>query len=73
MIITQRYKLQYIHACKKYVVFQICIHRMLQDVHVIRFYGQRSEGSKQYLFLEYAAGGELFDRIGKAMECVGHQ
>ena len=37
---------------------------MLQDVHVIRFYGQRTEGKKQYLFLECAAGGELFDRIG---------
>ena len=43
---------------------QICIHRMLQDVHVIRFYGQRTEGKKQYLFLECAGGGELFDRIG---------
>ena len=38
---------------------------MLQDVHVIRFYGQRTEGKKQYLFLECASGGELFDRIGK--------
>lgn len=38
---------------------------MLQDVHVIRFYGQRTEGKKQYLFLECAGGGELFDRIGK--------
>lgn len=37
---------------------------MLQDVHVIRFYGQRTEGNKQYLFLECAGGGELFDRIG---------
>lgn len=37
---------------------------MLQDVHVIRFYGQRTEGKKQYLFLECAGGGELFDRIG---------
>ena len=38
---------------------------MLHDVHVIRFYAQRTDGSKQFLFLEYAAGGELFDRIGK--------
>ncbi|KAK2566823.1 Serine/threonine-protein kinase Chk1, partial [Acropora cervicornis] len=42
---------------------EICIHRMLHDVHVIRFYGQRTEGKKQYLFLECADGGELFDRI----------
>lgn len=38
---------------------------MLHDVHVIRFYGQRTEGKKQYLFLECADGGELFDRIGR--------
>ena len=38
---------------------------MLQDVHIIRFYGSRTDGDKQYLFLEYAAGGELFDKIGK--------
>ncbi|EDO30712.1 predicted protein [Nematostella vectensis] len=42
---------------------EICIHRMLQDVHVIKFYAQRVENSKQYLFLEYSSGGELFDRI----------
>ena len=38
---------------------------MLQDVHIIRFYGTRTDGEKQYLFLEYAAGGELFDKIGE--------
>ena len=43
---------------------------MLQDVHVIRFYGQRTEGKKQYLFLECAAGGELFDRIGIYIYCA---
>lgn len=37
---------------------------MLKDVHIIRFYGSRTDGEKQYLFLEYAAGGELFDKIG---------
>lgn len=42
---------------------EICIHRMLNDVHIIRFYGSRTDGEKQYLFLEYAAGGELFDKI----------
>ena len=40
---------------------------MLQDVHIIRFYGTRTVGDKQYLFLEYASGGELFDKIGKVM------
>lgn len=31
---------------------------------VIGFIGQRREQNIQYVFLEYAAGGELFDRIG---------
>ncbi len=39
--------------------------RMLKDDHVIRFYGQRTSGNIHYLFLEYADGGELFDRIGR--------
>nr|XP_054760286.1 serine/threonine-protein kinase Chk1-like [Lytechinus pictus]XP_054760289.1 serine/threonine-protein kinase Chk1-like [Lytechinus pictus] len=42
---------------------EVCIHRMLADPHIIRFYGHRKEGSIQYLFVEYASGGELFDRI----------
>uniref|UniRef100_A0A1B0BV75 Protein kinase domain-containing protein n=1 Tax=Glossina palpalis gambiensis TaxID=67801 RepID=A0A1B0BV75_9MUSC len=44
---------------------EICIQRMLQDQHILRFYGNRSSGHIEYIFLEYAAGGELFDRIGK--------
>lgn len=56
----------------KQCLLQICIHRMLQDVHVIRFYAQRTEGNKQYLFIEYASGGELFDRIGKIEFCPCH-
>jgi serine/threonine protein kinase len=40
---------------------------MLHDVHIIRFYGSRTDGDKQYLFLEYASGGELFDKIGKVV------
>jgi len=42
---------------------EVCIHKMLQDVHIIRFYGQRTEGENTYIFLEYAPGGELFDKI----------
>lgn len=42
---------------------EVCINRMLSDPHIIRFYGQRREENIQYLFLEYASGGELFDRI----------
>ena len=37
---------------------------MLQDSHIVRFYGQRTEQERMYLFLEYAPGGELFDKIG---------
>ncbi|GFG38350.1 hypothetical protein Cfor_05695 [Coptotermes formosanus] len=42
---------------------EVCIHRMLTDPHIVRYYGQRREGNVEYIFLEYAAGGELFDRI----------
>ena len=42
---------------------EVCIHKMLQDVHIVKFYGQRTEGKRLYLFLEYAPGGELFDKI----------
>ena len=38
--------------------------KMLRSEYVIRFFGQRTMGSTHYLFLEYADGGELFDRIG---------
>ncbi|XP_062506521.1 serine/threonine-protein kinase Chk1-like isoform X2 [Corticium candelabrum] len=37
--------------------------KMLRDPLFIQFYGCRTEGHLQYLFLEYASGGELFDRI----------
>ncbi|CAH3175037.1 unnamed protein product [Porites lobata] len=59
--------------CYDNVRKEICIHRMLQDVHVIRFYGQRTEGKKQYLFLECASGGELFDRIEPDVGMPLHQ
>ncbi|XP_043286485.1 serine/threonine-protein kinase grp [Venturia canescens] len=39
------------------------IHRMLSNPHIIQYYGQRSESTMEYIFLEYASGGELFDRI----------
>ena len=44
--------------------------KMLSHEHVIRFYGQRSVGKMHHLFLEYADGGELFDRIGEFCVCV---
>ncbi|KAJ1519307.1 hypothetical protein ONE63_004606 [Megalurothrips usitatus] len=42
---------------------EVAIHRLLSSQYVVQFFGQRREGSIEYLFLEYAAGGELFDRI----------
>lgn len=42
---------------------EVCIHKMLQDPSIIKYYGQRSEGSQIFIFLEYAPGGELFDKI----------
>lgn len=42
---------------------EVCIQKILQDQHVLRYFGKRSQGNIEYIFLEYAAGGELFDRI----------
>lgn len=42
---------------------EVCIQKMLQDQHVLRYFGKRTQGDIEYIFLEYAAGGELFDRI----------
>lgn len=41
------------------------IHRMLRHPNIIRFYAIRQETLRNYIFLEYAAGGELFNRIGR--------
>lgn len=42
--------------------------KMLRHLNVVKFFGQRTQGSTHYLLLEYADGGELFDRIGKEEE-----
>ncbi|XP_022130015.2 serine/threonine-protein kinase grp [Pieris rapae] len=39
------------------------LHRALRHPHVLRCLGARQHGDVHYLFLEYAQGGELFDRI----------
>ena len=41
---------------------EICVHRMLSHENIVKFYGHRKAEQVQYLFLEYASGGELFDR-----------
>jgi len=42
---------------------------MLSHDSVIKFFGHRRSGLTEYLFLEYASGGELFDRIGNVIPC----
>ncbi len=46
---------------------EVCVHRMLNDPGIIRFYGRRENGNFEFIFLEYASGGELFDRIGNIL------
>jgi len=44
---------------------------MLSHDSVIKFFGHRRSGLTEYLFLEYASGGELFDRIGNMLpDCL---
>lgn len=39
------------------------IHRLMIHPHILRLLGKRDEINKVYIFLEYASGGELFDKI----------
>lgn len=43
---------------------EVCIQKFLQHQHILRYFGTRRQNDVEYIFLEYAAGGELFDRIG---------
>ncbi|CAK1601457.1 unnamed protein product [Parnassius mnemosyne] len=43
---------------------EAALHRALRHPHVLRCLGERVHADRHYLFLEYAQGGELFDRIG---------
>ncbi|XP_026827165.1 serine/threonine-protein kinase grp isoform X2 [Ooceraea biroi] len=42
---------------------ETAIHRMLSNPNIIQYFGKRSESNIEYIFLEYASGGEMFDRI----------
>ena len=53
-------------VCLSVCLSQVCIMKMLRHEHVVRYYGERKVGDFHYIFLEYADGGELFDRIGMA-------
>lgn len=43
---------------------EVCIQKFLQHGNILRYFGTRRQNDIEYIFLEYAAGGELFDRIG---------
>jgi len=42
---------------------EICVHKLLKHKNIVQCYGSRLEGRRQFIFLEYCSGGELFDRI----------
>lgn len=42
---------------------EFTIHRRLNHANIIKVYGVRKEPPLMYLFLEYAPGGELYDKI----------
>ena len=44
---------------------EVCIQKILQHPNILKFFGKRTQNDIEYIFLEYAAGGELFDRIGE--------
>lgn len=44
---------------------EAAIHCRLKHSSIVRYFGQRHSKDYYYIFLEYASGGELFDRIGK--------
>lgn len=50
-----------VEAIKK----ETCIHKMLRHPNIIRYFGKREHANKQFIFMEYAAGGELFNKIGR--------
>lgn len=43
---------------------EAALQRALRHPHVLRCLGERTHQGLHYMFLEYAQGGELFDRIG---------
>lgn len=49
---------------------EVCIQKILSHPNILKFFGKRTQGSIEYIFLEYAAGGELFDRIGKRRSSI---
>ena len=48
---------------EKAIKKEVAIHRLLTHPNIIKFYGSRNDENNEYIFLEYASGGELFDKI----------
>lgn len=46
---------------------EAAIHCRMKHPSIIKYFGQRMSKDRYYIFLEYASGGELFDRIGKSV------
>ncbi|XP_025414673.1 serine/threonine-protein kinase grp-like [Sipha flava] len=42
---------------------EAAIHSRLKHPNIVQYYGQRQTSDYYYIFLEYASGGELFDKI----------
>lgn len=47
---------------------QIGINKMLSHINIVKYYGHRRDGSREFIFLEFVTGGELFDKIGKSSQ-----
>ena len=52
-------------AMKKNIEREIKLHKYLKHKNIIRHYGSRlhTPYNYQFIFMEYAEGGELFDRL----------
>lgn len=48
---------------QKQIRKEITIHKNVNHPNIIQFYGNRRDKNTEFMFLEYASGGELFDRI----------
>ena len=42
---------------------EMLFHKNMSHENIIRFFGNRRDGQTEFMFLEYAPGGELFDHI----------
>jgi len=52
---------------------EICVHKLLKHPNIVQCYGSRVEAERQFIFLEYCNGGELFDRIEPEIGMAEHQ